>query len=91
MTEFYGIHTPSVNISNPSNRSSAYLGCFPIHVQSGRQNTYQSYLDFKQKYIPRGQNVLQKYLKIILNILKSSMMRNMQKCMEIMELTELLK
>ena len=32
-------------------------------MQSGRQNTYQSYLNFKQKYIPRGQNVLQKIFK----------------------------
>jgi hypothetical protein len=32
-------------------------------VQPGRQNTFQPYLDFKQKYIPRGQNVLQQIFK----------------------------
>jgi hypothetical protein len=32
---------------------------FLFHVKPERQNTYQSYLDFKKAYIPRGQNVLQ--------------------------------
>jgi hypothetical protein len=36
-----------------------HVSCFPIHVQPGRQNTYQPYLDFEQTYIPRGTNVLQ--------------------------------
>ena len=36
-----------------------YAFCFSFHVQSKSQNTYQSYLDFKQTYIPRGQNDLQ--------------------------------
>jgi DNA-directed RNA polymerase subunit F len=32
-------------------------------VKPERQSTYQSYLDFKQVYIPRGQNVLQQIFK----------------------------
>jgi hypothetical protein len=32
-------------------------------VQPGKQENYQPYLDFKQEYIPRGQNVLQRIFK----------------------------
>ena len=32
-------------------------------MQPGRQNTFQPNLDYKQTYIPKGQNVLQEIFK----------------------------